>query len=65
MSDEPDSLTESVHTTVPVFRDRAYKRRTLILPDGRSVSVTQSRISASDPELLRYLEQHPDFSRVD
>ena len=55
--------TELKASTVPVFRDKAYKSRILILDDGRAFAVEKARIEATDPALLAYLEQHPDFSR--
>lgn len=49
----------------PVFKDTAYKSRTLILDDGRAFSVEKGRIVANDPALRAYLEQHPQFVRED
>jgi len=45
------------------FRDRAFKSRTLILPDGRAFAVAQSRIVASDPVLIEWLDKHAQFER--
>lgn len=49
----------------PVFKDTAYKSRTLILDDGRAFAVEKGRIVANDPALRAYLEQHPQFVRED
>lgn len=61
-------VTTAAETLAPAqgavtFIDRAYKSRTLILADGRTFAVERSRIAASDPALLEYLDQHPDFTR--
>ncbi|TKD40707.1 hypothetical protein [Azotobacter chroococcum] len=45
------------------FIDKAYKVRTLVLPDGRAFAVNHSRIAASDPALIEYLDNHRDFTR--
>lgn len=46
-----------------VFRDTLYTSRTLILADGRALSVAQGEVSVpvSDTLARDYLEQHPDF----
>ncbi|MDR6445593.1 hypothetical protein J2794_001684 [Paraburkholderia terricola] len=46
------------------FRDRAFRSRTLVLADGRTLSVEKSTVTASDQEQLALLERHPDFERV-
>lgn len=46
---------------VPVFRDKAFVSRTLILDSGRAVPVARSRVSADDAELLAYLTEHEEF----
>lgn len=57
----------SVITADPVsvtFRDKAFRSRTLVLADGRTLSVEKSTVTASDQEQLALLERHPDFERV-
>lgn len=47
------------------FRDTVFTSRTLILPDGRSLLVTQSRVIAGpgDTIALEYLQGHPDLQQ--
>ncbi|WP_244744914.1 hypothetical protein [Paraburkholderia terricola] len=47
-----------------IFRDKAFRSRTLVLADGRTLSVEKSTVTASDEEQLALLDQHPDFERV-
>lgn len=51
--------TESV-----TFADKAFKSRTVVLEDGRTFAVEKSRIVATDPALIAYLDTNPDFERV-
>lgn len=44
-----------------VFLDQLYTSRTLILPDGRAVSVAKGCITATDDVLRDYLTKHSDF----
>jgi len=46
------------------FRDKAFRSRTLVLADGRTLAVEKSTVTASDQEQLALLERHPDFERV-
>ncbi|SHL06857.1 hypothetical protein [Paraburkholderia terricola] len=46
------------------FRDKAFKSRTLVLADGRTLAVEKSTVTASDQEQLALLDRHPDFERV-
>ncbi|MEJ5039171.1 hypothetical protein [Pseudomonas sp. MYb398] len=48
-----------------VFRDTVFTSRTLILPDGRSLPVTQSRViaGADDTIALEFLKDHPDLQQ--
>ncbi|MFP3614924.1 hypothetical protein SB778_33135 [Paraburkholderia sp. SIMBA_050] len=46
------------------FRDKAFRSRTLVLADGRTLSVDKSTVTASDEEQLALLDRHPDFERV-
>ncbi|WP_159076092.1 hypothetical protein [Microvirgula aerodenitrificans] len=49
--------------TPAVFRDLAYRSRTLVLTDGRTFAVERSRIEASDPALIAFLSQNSEFER--
>ncbi|MFP3612592.1 hypothetical protein SB778_21025 [Paraburkholderia sp. SIMBA_050] len=51
-------------TVSVTFRDKAFRSRTLVLADGRTLSVEKSTVTASDREQLALLDQHPDFERV-
>lgn len=46
-----------------VYRDTRYTSRVLILPDGRSLAVTSSQVTAGagDAVALGYLGKHPDL----
>ena len=46
------------------FADKAYKSRTIVLPDGRSFAVEKGRITAADPALVEHLDKHPEFERI-
>ena len=56
-------LDRSAGTGAAVFRDTLYTSRTLILADGRELSVTQGAVSVPVGDTLArdYLEQHPHF----
>ncbi|WP_095096581.1 hypothetical protein [Pseudomonas sp. Irchel 3A5] len=45
----------------PIFRDKVFTSRTLILPDGGQARVTKGQISAGTSELLTFLKAHDDF----
>lgn len=45
------------------FKDQAFKSRTLITPDGGGVAVEGFVVTTSDPAIIQYLEQHPEFKR--
>ncbi|QOJ19947.1 MAG: hypothetical protein HRU77_04115 [Gammaproteobacteria bacterium] len=47
-----------------VFKDKAFKSRTIVLDDGRSFVVEKSTIEATDAALIVHLDSHPDFERV-
>ena len=47
-----------------IFRDKAFRSRTLVLADGRTLAVENSTVTATDQEQLALLERHPDFERV-
>lgn len=45
----------------PVFRDKEFTSRTLILPEGRTVQVVGGRVEATDLELLTFLRARSSF----
>lgn len=47
------------------FEDQAFKSRTIVLPDGRAFDVEKRRIVATDPALIEYLANQPDFRRLE
>lgn len=55
---------QTVETPPVIFKDKAFKSRTIIIDDGRSFPVDKSRIAANDPALIEYLDKHADFERV-
>ena len=52
--------------TIPAvtFRDKAFKSRTIVLPDGRTFTVEKSRITSDDEALTAHLDKHPEFERL-
>lgn len=60
-----DRTTPAVGARAPgIYRDKAYKTRTVVLPDGRTFDVERGRIEARDPELLAWLDKHSEFERL-
>ena len=59
-----DNATSRTVGAPTLFIDKAFKRRTLVLEDGRVFLVEKSRISAVDPALIAYLDQHAEFERA-
>lgn len=55
--------TESKPVAI-VFIDKAFKSRTVVLPDGRTFSVEKSHITTADPALIDHLDQLSDFERA-
>lgn len=49
---------------VPIFRDRKYTSRTLILTGNRTAQVTAGKIVATSDELLALLNGLEDFERI-
>lgn len=47
-----------------IFKDKAFKSRTVILDDGRAFAVEKSIIEATDAALIEHLDSHPDFERA-
>ena len=58
------SKTTPVADPVRTFRDKVYTSRTLILPNGATLPVAQSRATAVDDQQFQYLNSHPDFERL-
>ncbi|MGQ7939081.1 hypothetical protein [Paraburkholderia sp. D1E] len=46
------------------FRDRMFRSRTVVFPDGDTAMVERSVVVASTPEHVAFLNQHADFERV-
>lgn len=47
------------------FQDLAFKRRTIVLPDGRCFPVEASKIVATDQALIDFLSKSQEFKRVE
>lgn len=58
------SESEVAKPSAPVYRDKAYTSRTLILEGGGTAKVVAGKIEASDALLLAFLDAHEDFERV-
>jgi hypothetical protein len=50
---------------VPVFRDKEFTSRTLILPQGRTVEVKRGQVEAVDAELSAFLKARQDFEPLE
>lgn len=48
----------------PVFRDKEFTSRTLILPEGRTVQVVRGQVEATDLELLTFLRARSSFELI-
>lgn len=55
--------TQAVTVAAQVFRDKAFKSRTLFLKDGRAVPVENYTVTTSDKDVIAYLDGHADFAR--
>lgn len=51
--------------TVASFRDKAFRSRTVVFPDGDTAMVEKSLVTLSDPGHVTFLDRHADFERVD
>lgn len=61
---QPAPIVESVvvpAVSAPVFRDKRYTSRTLILQSGATPKIVAGKIAADTDELLAYLSGHEDF----
>lgn len=47
------------------FRDKVFRSRTLVLPDGGVAQVEQGQVKVTSPALLEYLNKHPDFEPLE
>ncbi|MFM0250652.1 hypothetical protein [Paraburkholderia sediminicola] len=47
------------------FRDKAFRSRTVVFPDGHTAIVERGVVAVSAPEHVAFLNQHADFERVD
>lgn len=61
-TDRVDAPVEPVKR--PVFRDKEFTSRTLILPNKRTVQVVGGLVEATDPELLTFLRTRSSFELV-
>lgn len=57
------SKTQSEALAPVTFRDKAFKSRVLIMPDGRDVPVENFTVTTSDAAVIAHLEKHDDFER--
>ncbi|MCQ4143217.1 hypothetical protein [Vogesella sp. AC12] len=55
--------TPPVTVAEQVFRDKAFKSRTLVLKDGRAVPVENYTVTTSDKDVIAFLDSHADFAR--
>ena len=46
------------------FRDKAFRSRTIVFEDGRTLAVENSTVVVSDEEQTAALDRHPDFERA-
>lgn len=53
----------AVTVAAQVFRDKAFKSRTLFLKDGRAIPVENYTVTTSDKDVIAYLDGHADFVR--
>ncbi|NVZ66979.1 hypothetical protein [Pseudomonas gingeri] len=47
------------------FRDKLYTSRTLVMPDGRTLSVAHGRVYAVDDDQYAFLKAHPDIEPLE
>lgn len=57
--------TEHADSGPSVFRDKVFRSRTLVLPDGGVAQVEQGQVKVTSPALLEYLNKHPDFEPLE
>lgn len=44
-----------------VFRDTLYTSRTLVMPDGQTISVAKGLVAACSDDQYEFLRNHPDL----
>lgn len=59
---KPDKAEASAAPVI--FKDKAFKSRTIVLNDSRAFAVEKSTIEATDAALIECLDSHPDFERA-
>lgn len=57
-------MSKQAKPATVIFRDKAYKSRTIVLPGGRTFDVVKRQIETDDAELIDYLDAHPEFERL-
>ena len=62
MTSKPVSIDKPVSPVV--YRDRAFISRTLVMPGGRLLNVSQHYIEALDVQAQAFLDKHPDLERL-
>ena len=62
MTSKPVSIDKPVSPVV--FRDRAVISRTVVMPDGRLLNVSQHHIEVLDAQAQAFLDKHPDLERL-
>ena len=56
--------TQSISHSV-TFRDKAFKSRTIVFPDGSTAPVVGSLVTVSTAKRVEHLTQFGDFERTD
>ncbi|WGS50849.1 hypothetical protein LFL96_04925 [Paraburkholderia sp. D15] len=65
MQNDNDSQTPAaLSMPAAAFRDKAFRSRTVVFPDGGTAAVEQGRVAVTMPEHIAFLEQHAGFERV-
>ena len=62
MTSKPVSIDKPVSPVV--YRDRAFISRTLVMPGGRLLNVSQHHIEALDVQAQAFLDKNPDLERL-
>lgn len=68
MPKAPDIIALPLAARAPAtvtFRDRAFRSRTVVFPDGNTAMVERCVVGVSDPEHIAYLDWHAGFERID
>jgi hypothetical protein len=59
------TLTVAGRPVSVTFRDKVFRSRTVVFPDGDTAAVEQSMVAVSTPGHVAFLNQHADFERAD